>query len=72
MINEMIILNTPDNRKFFFYQCVDYNCYRITTRIYTALERSRLMAVPNDIPEILHKPYLYFQLLINGIKSCPK
>lgn len=69
MEKEMIILNTPDNREFYFYQCVDYDCYQITTRIFTALERSRLMPIPNYIPQILHKPYLYFQLFKNGMKS---
>lgn len=69
MKNEMIILNTPNNKNFYFYQCVNYNCYQITTRIYTALEHSQLMAVPNYVPNFLHKPYLYFQLLTNGMKS---
>ena len=59
---EKIILDIPSNKNKVFYQCVNYNCERILTRIYKVKENSRLFTVPCNIPYILHKPYLYYTI----------
>jgi hypothetical protein len=64
-MTERIILNTPNNRNHTFYQCVNYNCEEICTRLYIAKENSRLLFVPNWMPKILHKPYLYGKIKLN-------
>lgn len=56
----MIILDTPYKNNY--YQCVNYDCERILTRIYKVRNNSQLITVPTDIPDLLHKPYLYYTI----------
>ena len=64
-----VILNVPENRKYDFYQCVDYNCEKISSRIFTPKENGVLVSVPKEVPEFLHSIYLKSIIIQNKVSK---
>jgi hypothetical protein len=60
-MTKKIILQTPETKKFIFYQCVDTYCEEIKTRIYTAKENSRLVIISKDVPKVFHPFILWLK-----------
>lgn len=61
-MQKKILLNTPENKNYIFYQCIDTNCHEITDRIYKVMDQSTLRFVPKNIPKNLHQYYLKFDI----------